>query len=203
MTPIDYLKQKLAAISATKEMFATVNLRDDESERSQYPYKYGELSVIVQQAARDATAALRWTMDHIEPEFTQFRRAHDALEGIGVDLDEETLKALELLSKPEYRSERRQLADAFARAISAVKDSEAEVELQSAIDSLEAAGYKTEDGWGWTCESTMSSVDIETTKKIYVWIFKVAGHEVARGSTGDFPRLIDIINAPATSEASR
>ena len=175
-----------------------------------YPSMVGALGAIAGSIAISARSASEWTADHIVPAEREAERLMAILEGLDIDLNEESLSALEAMIKnqDEYRSEIRALSGAFQKAVCETQVTERELEQQNATEALTAAGFvlNDEDGETWQNDSLNLRVTIELTnghESRYKW--EVAGCEqnqyahVDSGVSGEFHRLLALIGTEVKS----
>lgn len=135
-------------------------------------------------------------LDFLIGEFNRNERIVNALESIGVNLDETDICALELLAKdPNYSEYRTELYEDFNKQTAHVQDAERDHEQGQATEALAAAGFALddEDGETWTKERVTVKVEcIHPAESRYRWEY-YNGHICEIGVSGEFHRLLKLI----------
>lgn len=184
-----------------------------------YPAMFGQLTGRVQNAEYDILAAQRYA-DTLEATERDYERLISILEALDIETDEETLSALELMSKREwatgnrvfetskYKSERRAVALAVSNAVNTVLEGEVEYEQENATDELTKAGFVLNDDDQWTRDQERIVIERAATLKhqprrtCYTWSWcDMASGTFESGRSGDFHRLLALI-APKPVEVA-
>ncbi len=206
MAYTDHLTKMLGEItgycdraSRVESEFATKN-----NGKPCYPSMVGALGAIAGSIAIYARSAAEWTADHIAPAEREAERLVTILEGLDIDLNEDSLTALEAMIKnqDEYRSEIRALSGAFQQAIRETIITERELEQQNATEALTAAGFalNDEDGETWTRGRDWAKIELTNGRESrYRWSYENNGasdDEISNdsGVSGEFHRLLALIS---------
>lgn len=170
-----------------------------------YPSMVGALGAIVGTIAVYVRSASEWTVDHIVPAEREAERLVTILEGLDIELDEESLAALEALirNQDEYRSEIRALSGAFQKAVRETIINERELEQQNATEALASAGFvlNDEDGETWARESERVLIELTNGRESrYRWGYSSEATGISdHGVSGEFHRLLRLIT-PVNSD---
>lgn len=145
------------------------------------------------------------TLDALIPEINRLERIERALESIGVNLDEEDIRALELLSgKDDYGFERKKLRLEINATIGDIQDSERELEQEQALEALAKAGFvlNDDDGETWTKDNVTIKIElIDGSKCQYRWAYE-SPRNMDSGLSGEFHRLLALIGQSVSSDSS-
>lgn len=210
----DYLKSRLESIIALTARMAAIEAEAERLAFSRYAFEAGAFKAMVEGAVRDAKSALDWLTEHVVPAERDAERLASLFEDIGIDLDSDALYALERLGKREwtdrpngsrietspYRSDRIQLANAFSSIIRQVQEGEREREHDTAHDALLAAGFVYDEDSDSFLDRAGNRATITLTNGRecrYEWRFESASGDVDSGKSGEFHRLLALIQPNA------
>jgi hypothetical protein len=166
-----------------------------------YPSMCGQLEGLIMAANWDVRIAQQ-NAERLEVIERDHYRFVSILESLGIDIDEETLSALELIGKDTtYRDHMRDIRSAVNKAISDVQWTERDYEHDQAGEALKTAGFTVdEDGETWTRGEERVSITLENGREArYAWGYEskdngtVPGYKTDEGKSGEFHRLIALI----------
>lgn len=218
----DYLKEMLQKIVGANADAARIEAEAEQYEKqspgSRYPYQTGALEATVACLVRNAESALRWTNEHVVPAEAEAQRLISALENVGIDIDADTMRALELMGKKTYgkdhwetspyKYERRELTGHFSRIVNEVLFSERESEHDHATDTLTAGGFEyDEDSDTFSRGAERVTITLESGRECrYSWVYEretdvLHIDKSDAGKSGEFHRLLSLINPLADALA--
>ena len=158
------------------------------------------------------------TLRSLIPEIGRLERIERALTAIGVNIDEEDIGALELLTVDQsYGYERNKFRSEFNALIGDIQDSEREAEQEQALEALAKAGFvlNDDDGETWTKDNVTVKIElIDGSKCQYRWEYESGPEDdfpglndfrpirSASGLSGEFHRLLALIGQSVSSDSS-
>lgn len=216
-----YLKERLAKLGTLKSNCEAIE-SDENRERLKeqhrgtpleldpYPSMLGQVLGLVYYSAHwDIEAAIK-SAERLEIMEREHERLVAIFEALEIDLDEETLAALEMIGKDSaYRDHKRDIRAAVSKAVNDTQWCERDYEHGQATEALVAAGFAINDeGECFTRGSERVTVTlVNGLEAWYAWTYESHDngthplYKADSGKSGEFFRLLELI-APKQETAS-
>jgi hypothetical protein len=207
----NYIAGKLAEAN---KYFQDIKGLDSPESNAEAKEKHGQHAAAGQFGAALGIAGIGAIMstvpaDRIE-DIHRLERIVNALESIGVNLDEEDIGAMEGIAAGGACAGRDDIRQKFNGALASWQAESRELEQESAIEALARAGFvlDAEDGETWT-RGEGETVNIELVngrESRYKWEYEtndaLAGPSLDTGVSGEFHRLLVLIGAGGSEDAA-